>query len=148
METAPPPRPAAPAAPSYGAPPRAMETPPLGTRSADSVAPEKTTKRAKKAERVVGGGVPATALPRYEALLGTDDAAAAEVGVREAVRRAGGTVLRRETTADGPLLVVRVEGERLPDLVTRLERLGTLRRWPVAVAGGLIELTIRIETNR
>jgi hypothetical protein len=137
-----------PAAPSFGVPPRAAEEQSLGGAPADGATPQKAVKRSKKAERAAAGGMPAPALPRLEAVLGVEDAAAAEAGVSEAVRRTGGTVLRREDTPAGLLLVVRVEGARLADLTTRLGRLGALRRRPEAEAAAVVELTIRIEENR
>jgi hypothetical protein len=146
------PAPAAPA-PSYNAPSRARDelAPPMYEAEPDAASAKKA-KRAMKAPSAASsaaqGVAPAPALPRYQAVLGVEDVGAAEAGASEAVRRAGGVVLRREVLPPATLLVVRLDSSRLQDLLARLERLGTLRQRPEFEMGANLELTIRLEQNR
>ncbi len=108
--------------------------------------------KAKKAEGTAPSAAEGmrTAPPssRYRAVLEVGDVATAEAGTAQAVRRSGGTILRRDTTESGTLLVVRIDAARLAELLTRLERLGRLRQRPEAGTGATMELTVRLEPDR
>jgi anti-sigma factor RsiW len=88
-------------------------------------------------------GVTARAKP-VEVTLRVDDPAAAVDGIEEAVTRSGGRIIRRVYGGTDHLLSVQVEARRFPELIARLERIGTLRK-PVDSAGaeGTFDLFIR-----
>jgi hypothetical protein len=67
--------------------------------------------------------------------------------VEEAVRRVGATIVRSDSTPTGRTVAVRVAIDRLPDLRTRLERLGRITERPTLPSSALGEVTITIRLD-
>jgi hypothetical protein len=67
--------------------------------------------------------------------------------LEDAVRRVGATIVRSDSTPTGRTVAVRVAINRLPDLWTRLERLGRITERPSQPDGALGEVTITIRLD-
>ncbi|GFE58727.1 DUF2275 domain-containing protein [Geobacter sp. AOG1] len=80
-----------------------------------------------------------------EIALQVEDSASAAGAVEEAVTRVEGRIVRRAYGEAGHILLAQIDGRKITALVTRLERIGTLRKPPqIAARGGeMVELRIR-----
>jgi hypothetical protein len=67
--------------------------------------------------------------------------------LEEAIRRVGATIVRNDSTPTGRTVAVRVAIDRLPDLWTRLERLGRITERPSQPDGALGEITVTIRLD-
>jgi hypothetical protein len=67
--------------------------------------------------------------------------------LEDAVRRVGATIVRSDSTPTGRTVAVRVAIDRLPDLWTRLERLGRITERPSQPHGALGEVTVTIRLD-
>lgn len=89
----------------------------------------------------------AVALPadELEITLIVDDPAAAEEPIKKAVTRLGGRITGRAYNGGDDLLFTQIEGQKVPELIDRLRRIGTMQEWPQVPEGtsGSVELTIR-----
>jgi hypothetical protein len=103
-------------------------------------------KRAKKAPAAEAppepGGAPAQ---KGEITLAVDDPAAAGGAIEEAVNRLGGRINGHSYSEESHLLIIRIGAQKLPALLDRLERIGTMQERPQLPkgAGGMADLTIR-----
>lgn len=82
---------------------------------------------------------------RAEVTLRVKDPAGAVVAIEEAVTRSGGRIVRRVYGEASHLLFVQVETGKAPELMGRLERIGTLQKPPQVneLEGGTVDLSIR-----
>jgi hypothetical protein len=67
--------------------------------------------------------------------------------LEEAIGRVGATIVRSDSTPTGRTVAVRVAIDRLPDLWTRLERLGRITERPSKPDGALGEVTVTISLD-
>jgi hypothetical protein len=105
-----------------------------------------TVKRAKKAP--AAGALPllgGAAAEKAEISLLVDDPGAAGGIIEEAVTRLGGRISGHSYSEDSHLLIIRIGAQKIPSLLDRLERIGTVRGKPQLSkeAGGTVDLTIR-----
>jgi hypothetical protein len=107
---------------------------------------EKRAKKAPAAEALSGssvfGGAPAE--KAEIALVVEDPAAAAEV-IEESVTRLGGRINGHSYRDESHLLIIRIGTRKVPSLLDRLERIGTMLDRPQLPmgAGETVDLTIR-----
>ena len=96
--------------------------------------------REKKAEMKVAPSAP----PALVIKLAATDPARAGQAIAEEVRKLDGTVTTRHDHGSPPSLTARLEARRLPELIDRLARLGTLQEKPAIRAdmAGMVECTI------
>lgn len=82
---------------------------------------------------------------RIEVTLRVNDPAGAVGAIEAAVTRSGGRIVRRVYGEASHLLFVQVETGKAPELMGRLERIGTLQKPPQVSGpeGGTVDLTIR-----
>jgi hypothetical protein len=94
--------------------------------------------------RQESAGLTSRAKP-VEVTLRVDDPETAVDGIEEAVTRSGGRIIHRVYGGAGHLLSVQVETGRFPELMGRLDRIGTLRKpaQPTAGVEGMVDLFIR-----
>jgi len=80
-----------------------------------------------------------------EVFLVVDDPNAATGDIEEAVTRIGGGISGHSYSGDSHLLFVRIDAQKVPALLERLDRIGTVQERPQISkgAGGTVELTIR-----
>ena len=80
-----------------------------------------------------------------EITLIVDDPVAAEEPIEKAVTRLGGTITGRAYNGGDNLLFTQIEGQKVPELIDRLRRVGTMQEWPQVPegTGGRVDLTIR-----
>ena len=80
-----------------------------------------------------------------EITLTVANPAAAGEPIEKAVTRLGGRVTGRAYNAGDNLLFTQIEGQKVPELIDRLRRIGSMQEWPQVPegAGGRVDLTIR-----
>jgi hypothetical protein len=107
---------------------------------------EKRAKKATAAEALPGseifGKVP---VEKAEIPLLVDDPVAAVGPIEEAVTRLGGRISGHSYTEESHLLIIRIGAQKVPALLDRLERIGTMQERPQIPKGavGTVDLTIR-----
>ncbi len=112
-------------------------------------APQGAMKRARKApadEALQGAGSPAaTPDGKEEVTLLVDDPVAAVGAIEEAVTRGGGRISGHSYSGENHLLFVRIGAQKVPGLVDRLGRIGTVEERPQLPPGanGMTDLIIR-----
>lgn len=120
---------------------------PLG--KVEKAAPQGAMKRARKApadEALEGAGSPsATPGGKEEVTLVVDDPVAAVGAIEEAVTRGGGRISGHSYSGENHLLFVRIGAQKVPGLVDRLGRIGTVEEMPQLPPGanGMTDLIIR-----
>jgi hypothetical protein len=160
--TLPPPATAPP--PSPALPPRPMAEPelqpadeeitperevvrPLGKE--EKASPQGAMKRARKApadEALRGAGTPAaTPAGKEEITLLVDNPVAAAGAIEEAVTRGGGRISGHSYSGESHLLFIRIGAQKVPGLLDRLGRIGTVEERPQLPPGadGMTDLIIR-----
>jgi hypothetical protein len=106
----------------------------------ESTMKENTAKRLKKQK---SESAKAVQLPRLRLRLSIDDPATAGEAIRQVVNRSGGTLVNGEQAPSGRHLKTRIPAARLPELVGRLERLGSIAEQPAMPdSEGLVEVDI------
>ena len=80
-----------------------------------------------------------------EITLIVGDPAAAGEPIEKAVTRLGGRITGRAYNAGDNLLFTQIEGQKVPELIDRLRRIGSMQEWPQVPEGkeGRVDLTIR-----
>jgi hypothetical protein len=156
--TLPPPATAPP--PSPALPPRPMAEPELQPADEELTperemvrplgnSPQGAMKRARKApadEALQGAGSPAaTPDGKEEVTLLVDDPVAAAGAIEEAVTRGGGRISGHSYSGENHLLFVRIGAQKVPGLVDRLGRIGTVEERPQLPPGanGMTDLIIK-----
>jgi len=120
---------------------------PLGKE--EKSAPKGEMKRARKTpadETTQGAGSPGPSTPgKEEVTLLVDDPVAAAGAIEEAVTRGGGRVSGQSYSGESHLLFIRIGAQKVPGLLDRLGRIGTVEERPQLPAGatGMTELIIR-----
>lgn len=112
----------------------------------DKAVPRGAAKRARKATAgealpVLGG----TPVEKGEINLVVDDPAAAGGAIEQAVTRLGGRISGHSYSEESHLLIIRIGAHKVPALLDRLERIGTIQEKPHSPkgAGDMVDLTIR-----
>lgn len=96
-------------------------------------------------EQKKGAGDEALSPGRAEVTLRVSDPDAAAGAIEQAVTRHGGRISGHAYSGESHLLFIRIEAQRLPGLLDRLGRIGTVLERPHTTAGGgeMVELAIR-----
>ncbi len=108
----------------------------------------RATHRAKKAvrsESAAGGAQATTQSDKGEISLAVDDPNTAIGTIEEAVTRCGGSITGHSYGEESHFLLVRIGTQKIPALVERLGRVGTVlsRPHPPKGGGGMTDLTIK-----
>jgi hypothetical protein len=120
---------------------------PLGKE--EKAAPQGAMKRARKApadEAQRGAATPsATPDGKEEVTLLVDDPVAAAGAIEEAVTRGGGRISGHSYSGENHLLFIRIGAQKVPGLLDRLGRIGTVEERPQLPTGanGITDLIIR-----
>jgi hypothetical protein len=115
----------------------------------EKTAPHKAMQRSMKSpgyETAPAAGTAETMeAGKGEVFLVVDDPNAATGDIEEAVTRIGGGISGHSYSGDSHLLFVRIDAQKVPALLERLDRIGTVQERPQISkgAGGTVELTIR-----
>jgi hypothetical protein len=119
---------------------------PQSSGKEDKALPHGAAKRAKKTTADEALPVPgATPGEKGEIALAVDDPAAAGGAIEEAVTRLGGRISGHSYSVESHLLIIRIGAQKVPALLDRLERIGTVQEKPQLSKGatGTVDLTIR-----
>ncbi|HEX9024575.1 MAG TPA: DUF2275 domain-containing protein [Geobacteraceae bacterium] len=102
-------------------------------------------KRAVRGEPAAGGALGTSQSDKGEISLAVDDPNSAIGTIEEAVSRCGGSISGHSYGEDSHFLLVRIGTQKIPALVERLGRVGTVLSRPHLTkgGGGMADLTIR-----
>jgi hypothetical protein len=121
---------------------------PARSESVQSAPAPPTARKESRTESVTSARDAASpAMASVQITIRVADPIRAGQELEEAVHRVGATIVRSDSTPTGRSVAVRVATDRLPDLRTRLERLGRVTERPVQPHGALGEVTITIRLD-